>query len=219
MTFTRISLLGAVLCLVATNVSAVTIDFTSANWNPLGASSITQTVGGITVKVEALEPVGAILHWNGVGLLDGYGFPDGFGVNSSSYEADEIEGPDVLKVTFSTSVIISMIGITDLFNEGNPSYREQGSYSLNAGYPVTFYADPTEYPSPESNGVLTLTGIAPTPVTFVTFAAPGLLNGQNHEFSVSGFQVSPVPEPPTVLLLGSGLAWLGGAAWRRHRRK
>ena len=29
---------------------------------------------------------------------------------------------------------------------------------------------------------------------------------------------SPVPEPSAVLLLGSGLAMLGGIAWRRHRR-
>jgi len=30
--------------------------------------------------------------------------------------------------------------------------------------------------------------------------------------------LEPIPEPSTLLLLGSSLAGLGGVAWRRHRR-
>ncbi|MBK5294074.1 MAG: PEP-CTERM sorting domain-containing protein [Acidobacteriia bacterium] len=32
-------------------------------------------------------------------------------------------------------------------------------------------------------------------------------------------QVSPVPEPSTIALMGAGVAALGFAAWRRNRKR
>jgi len=48
--------------------------------------------------------------------------------------------------------------------------------------------------------------------TFGTF-----LEDRSRTFTQKAF--TPVPEPGTLVLLGSGLAALGGTAWRRRRQK
>jgi hypothetical protein len=164
-------------------------------------------------------PSGATLYWDN---------KDGFGVRSSNgYEYDEIDGKEILHLSFNTPQLLNKILVTDLFVEpysnGNGSYLETGYYSFNNESWTLFYAESSQTLE-ETNGVLSLT-LPSLKITDIWFMAPGkiYLDGDtvktNHEFSVAGIDVTPapVPEPATMLLLGSGLAGMFGL--RRKLKK
>lgn len=103
------------------------------------------------------------------------------------------------------SVFLTEVYISDLFNEGN--YLETGSYKLNSnGSWIDFFALSNQQLG-STNGERTLQIDKWTDL--ITFKAPGLVKGENHEFSVAGvdYAMSPThaPLPPTVYLFGSGL--------------
>ena len=143
---------------------------------------------------------------------------DGFGVQYS-YEPDEIESPEFLLMEIETRggpVFLNRFGVADLFNEGDPLYLEVGLYKTsNSTDWVPFEALPGQLLG-STNGERWVE--VNQAVTGIRFTALGFLqNGENHEFALQKIEVSAVPVPPAVLLLGSGI--LGLVGLRRKFRK
>ena len=138
---------------------------------------------------------------------------DGLGIRYS-YENDEIEEDEILHLEFTTPYLLHAILITDLFyepeNSGGGCFKEEGQYRINGGDWVDFIA--LEGQTPSTNGELPLIfSVAPI-ISTIEFQAPGwkYCGLQDHEFSLGQIDVSPIPEPSTMLLFISGLIVLVG---------
>ena len=195
-------LLSLGVFLWAGNAFAAIIDFTSPAFSAAKDATTFSTPmgGGITFTPGPNDPVSPpTLWWDNI---------DGIGVQYS-YEQDEIEGSEFLRLDFSTPFKLENIFIADLFNENG--YTERGFYELNNGPLVTFFADVDQnLGDPGDKGELKLS-IGGVTVNSINFTAPGLLaNGENHEFALKGIEGTPVPIPAAILLLGSGLVGLAG---------
>lgn len=190
---------------------ATIIDFRSGEFSSAnGNSSFYYSPAGLTINAL---PGTAVLYQDST---------DGLGINYS-YEYDEIEEDEILYLQFDTPYLLNEILLTDLFyepeNSGNGWFKEEGQYSINGGNWIDFIANESQIPG--TNGELTLIFSDSTIVSNIQFQAPGWkFNGlQDHEFSVGEIDISPVPEPATMLLLGSGLLVLAGLGTRKFRKR
>jgi hypothetical protein len=194
------------------------VDFrTGGVFQPFGATAVHGASWGgygMVIEAMALDGHGDLTH-------DGrlyWDAEDGFGILGASYEGDEIESPEVLRIHFDRPIFVERFLLSDLYIEGVQGWREQGSYSLNGGSSWTPFLANGWAP----NGEVELAIDAQ--VEAILFTAPGRTIRGNHEFSVAGFDArrlgpASAPEPGGVLLFGAGLALLSARVRSAVRRR
>jgi hypothetical protein len=199
----RKAILGALVFSVftAAQASAVTIDFTSSLWNP-GSGDDDHTVGNVTVEADG--PGNEALVWSST---------NGFGINSDGNDSNQIEEDENLEITFAQLFSLTSFSLTELGNSEDGYYRYRNGGSSWSSW-IKF--DGT------SSGNKTVL-VSPTLVTALQFGFPDWFD-ENDRFYVKNLvgdyqqtQNPPsVPEPTSMVLLGTGLAGLVARARRKR---
>lgn len=150
---------------------------------------------------------------------------DGYGVLGGEY--DEIDRAEVLRIFIADSFydsgqLLTGVLLTDLFPAPDGgSNGEAGWVSLYDAEDVLiaeFFVNAKEY-HPNGEYYLDFGGAyAAATIVFSAFV-DSELGYTGSEFSVAGLTTTDVPEPGTMLLLGSGLLLLSGSVARRRRRR
>jgi hypothetical protein len=194
---------------------AVQIDFTSDLYAPAEGQR-TYARDGLLLSAMP-EGQDVYLTWTA---------DDGIGIGGNfSYEDDEVEFDEWMRIDFDKSVLLTDVYLTDFFVEtrGDHTYQEHGMILfLYADGSLSPVYDFWQTDAGAVNGEYTLdvagwTGDREVLAVGLSGVGGNSVVGEDHEFAVAGLEVSPVPEPASMFLLGSGL--LGLAAWRRKAAK
>lgn len=186
---------------------ATSVDFRDLSFaGAKGQASYQFNAGGVQITLST-NLQDAVLWWDK---------KDGFGVTSpSSYEADEIEGPEKLFVSFSKPVTLAQFSVSDLFYEHG--YYEMGFYDVeDQGNKQGFLATKGAVNGERSVDVN-------QQLSLISFSSLGRVEWQHHEFSLRGLNfdyldepISAVPVPAAAWLFASGFAGL--VSFSRQRK-
>lgn len=205
----------ALSAIAATAASAVVIDFGMQGTVEPGDPAIDVSGGGFTVTATGfgLDAGGNVVE----SLVTRTGSPingpnqGGLGVKSPNDTNQSIDGginavgpfKDILLLTFNTSVKITKIFFSLVENDRfGPDRASIGADGVDLG---NFDISGAGFPA-----FLIVAGMTGSVFTFSAL-------GQNDDFKLRGIEVTPIPLPPAILLLASGLAGIGALARRRRR--
>jgi hypothetical protein len=236
--YTALLLTCGALLATSANAAQILVDFTDRTiWGSSGAGAVTRSYGDLQVTLQAFnggdETTYSNTAYDGVPTHAACSFlacrSDGVGVRDDEVSYGD-EGPfmgERLTVSFSRAVSVDMIAFFDFFSymQGSDPYAEQLQVSVNGlggawGVWSANATDSTGYLGAAAANADLLTDAdlfsGVWSLDFYAAGEDGLSIPQHSDFALAAIQITTVPEPTALSLLGLGMLAFGFA--RRPQR-